>query len=257
MTRLVRRPYGSGHTYTLDGRKADGVTTAISTGYPLPLKQWAADQAANYAVEHWDELGGEPITRRLDRIRYAHVDSLRSAALRGTDLHTYGERLSAGGPVEIPDLYLGPAQAYARFLDRWGIEPIATETPLANTVYGYGGTADLWATIGALDGEVALIDLKTGRAVYDSTALQLAAYRHADLWQPTKGEESEEVPEVAATYVAHVMSDDVELVPVETGAEVFQTFLYVLQTARWIKAHGFKSQRPAIGEALRPEAAAS
>lgn len=254
--RLVRVNHGRGHSYRLDGHKIDGVTTAISTGFPMQLKQWAADTAANYAVEHWDELAEESLTKRLDRIRYAHRATLSAAALRGTEIHGYGERLVHGEEVAIPDEHRGPAEAYAHFLDRWQIEPLATETPLANTEYGYAGTADLWARIGARDDVLALIDLKTGRNVFESTALQLAAYRRADLWQTSglKGSEevaveSTEVPQVSETYVAHIGTDDVRLLPIVTDDLVFREFLYVLMTARWINRHGFNGDEPVIGEA--------
>jgi hypothetical protein len=93
--------------------------------------------------------------------------------------------------------------------------------------------------------------------VYESTALQLAAYRHADLWQTrATGDdgpewvESTDVPAVTEVYVAHVLPDAVRLVPVTAGRDEFRLFLYVLQTARWINAHGWKSDDPVIGEAV-------
>jgi hypothetical protein len=247
--RLVRRDHGRGHSYTLDGIKAYGVTTAISRGFPVQLKQWGADMAANYAVEHWTELTEIGLAQRLDRIRYAHRDALTSAALRGTQLHEYGEKIVHGETVTIPEEYRGPAEAYARFLDTWEIEPIATETPLANTEWGYAGTADLWARVGVHDSAVALIDLKSGRSVYESVALQLAAYRNADLWQPGPGVENSEVPKVDEVFVAHVLPDDCRLIPVRTSGDEFREFLYVLQTARWIDAHGWRSDDPVIGDA--------
>ena len=249
-TRLVRRDHGRGHSYRLDDLKVDGVTTAISRGFPVNLKQWGADAAANYAIEHWDELTDLGLAQRLDRMRYAHRDLLAGAALRGTEIHALGERIVHGEAIEVPDDHRGPVEAYARFLDTWEIEPVATETPLANTEWGYAGTADLWCRIGVHDGALALVDLKTGRSVYESTALQLAAYRRANLWQPEPGVENDEIPVVSEVYVAHVLPDDCQLVPVEAGPDEFREFLYVLQTARWIDAHGWKSDAPVIGEAV-------
>jgi hypothetical protein len=248
--RLVRRDHGRGHSYRLDDRKVDGVTTAISRGFPVNLKQWGADTAANYAIEHWSDLAELGLAQRLDRIRYAHRDVLSGAALRGTRIHEFGEAIVHGTEVEVPEEYRGPAEAYARFLDTWEIDPIATETPIANTEWGYAGTADLWAHVGVHDSAVALIDLKSGRSVYESVALQLAAYRNADLWQPQPGVENTEVPVVSEVYVAHVLPDDCRLVPIVAGDTEFRQFLYVLQTARWIDAHGWKSEDPVVGEAV-------
>lgn len=250
MSRLVRRNYGRGHGYQLDGRKVPGVTTILNA-LPKELKQWAANCAAEHAVENWDELSGLPLTTRLDRIRYAHKDKLKAAALRGTQIHTLGEGLVKGEAVQVPDEHRGPVEAYARFLDEWQIEPIAVETPLGSDVYGgFGGTADLWGTIGVRDRVRALIDLKTGN-VYESVALQLAAYRFAKWWQPNGPEsECEKSPDdVEVVYVAQIGPDAVRMLPVIAGEREFRQFAYVMQTHHWLERHGWKGSEPLIGEA--------
>lgn len=249
--RLARRNHGRGHSYTIDGVKVDGVTTVLNA-LPKQLKQWAADSAANYAVEHWAELSEESLTKRLDRIRFAHRDVLSSAALRGTRIHGYGEGLVHGRDVEIPEEYVGPAEAYARFLDEWQIEPVATESPVASIKYGYGGTSDMTATIGVRDGARALVDLKTGKAVYEDVALQLSAYRHAEIWQPDGPDSETDQPPVDLVYVAHVLPDAVRMLPVRAGDPEFRQFLYVQQTARWLARHGFKGDDPLVGDAVLP-----
>jgi hypothetical protein len=255
--RLKTRKYGAtGHGYTLDGAKVPGVT-AILGALPKQLKQWAADCAANYAVEHWAELTEQPLTKRLDAMRYAHRDVVGAAALRGTTVHRYGEDLVHGRPVEDPE-YLGPAQAYARFLDRWQIEPIATETPIASTVHRYGGRPDLWATIGVRDGATALVDLKTGKNVYEDVVLQLAGYRWADLWQPDGPDSETTLEPVELVYVAHIGPDDVRMIPVDMGNPDpghnphYRQFLYTLQTHLWLEAHGYRGPEPLLGEAETP-----
>lgn len=253
--RLVRRNHGGGHSYLLDGQKIQGVTTILNA-LPKQLTQWASDCAANYAIEHWDDLAEEKLTKRLDRIRYAYRDEVKAAAARGTKIHGYGEHLVNGEDVEIPDEHRGPAEAYARFLDRWDIQPIAIETPLASERYGYAGTADLWATIGARHHQRALIDLKTGKNVYESTVMQLAAYRYAQLWQPDGPDTEGPIAEVDAVYVAHILSDDVRLLPVVCEESQFRAFLYVQQTARWLERHGFRGEEPLIGDAEEPPTSA-
>ena len=247
--RLAVRRYGAtGHGYTLDGEKIDGVTSILDA-LPKALKQWAADCAANYALEHWDELTADTPTRRLDRIRYAHREVVGEAAMRGTLIHRYGEALVAGEPVDAAPEHLGPAQAYARFLDEWKIEPVATETPVCHTGYRYAGRPDLWATIGVRDGARALIDLKTGRNVYESTVLQIAAYRYAQLWQPDGPDSETDLPPVELAYVAHIGADSVRMLPVIAGPDELRAFLVVQHTAQWLAAHGWKGPEPLIGEA--------
>lgn len=245
--RLVRRNYGRGHGYKLDGQKLVGVTTALSVLDKPALRDWYARTAAERAVDEWDELAQLPISQRLERIRWGARDKVQAAALRGTDIHSYGEKLAHGEEVEIPDEHRGPVEAYARWLDRWDVETIATETPLCHTKHLYGGTADLWGKVGALDGATCLLDVKTGKGVYNETGLQLAAYRYADL-MVVDGEEVA-VPEVEHVLVAHVLPDDVRTVPAVADEKTFRDFLYVLQVWRSVQSW---EEWPLIGAALQP-----
>lgn len=259
-SRVTSRRYGAtGRGYFIDGDKVPGVTTILNA-LPKQLKQWAADCSANYAVEHWDELTEKSLTKKLDAIRYAHRDVVGEAALRGTEIHSYGEKLVKGESVDIPEEYAGPASAYARFVDRWQIEFVATEAVIGNVTRRYGGRGDLWATIGKRDNAYAYIDLKTGNNVYESTQLQCVAYDNAELWQP-EGPESEEPYEpVDLIYVAHILPDDVRMLPVRgiggatrPGAADFRAFLYVQQVSQWLEAHGFRGEEPLIGAAAHPD----
>ena len=142
----------------------------------------------------------------------------------------------------VPHHFRGNAaavQALARFMDAWDIEPLGVETLLASTTHGYAGTADLWATVGALDGQRALLDLKTGGGIYREYALQLAGYRWADFLQAEDGTE-QPVPEVDACYCIHLDrkgpdGPQVRLVPVTVTRDTFATFLSLLDTLRWLK----------------------
>jgi len=53
------------------------------------------------------------------------------------------------------------------------VEPILVETPFVSGL-GFGGTIDLY---GKVDGELALVDFKTGSGIYDEMFFQLAAYK--------------------------------------------------------------------------------
>lgn len=247
--RLKRRNYGRGHGYQLDGEKILGVTTVIDVLDKPALRDWYARQAAERAVNEWDALAELPITERLERIRWGARDRVREAAMRGTEIHTLGDRLARGEDVDVPDQHRGPVEAYARFLDEWQIETIASETPLASTEHRYGGTADLWATIGVRDNAPALVDVKTGRGIYSEVGLQLAAYRYADVYQPENGLEVP-VPAVDLVYVAHVLPDAVRMVPVIATPRVFRTFLYLLHVKRDVNAW---EDWPLVGAAVRPD----
>lgn len=250
--RLVRRNAGRGHWYMVDGVKVPGVTTVCGNLPKRALVDWAGRVTAEYAVDHWAELDAAPPSERLNTLTRARFNATSAAALRGNQIHALGERVSHGESVDA-----GPHQteveAYARFLDRWDVEVIATETPVAHTTIGYAGTADAWATFGRGDlaGARVLLDIKTGRAVYDETALQLTAYRHADVWQPDGPDSEQPLPWADAVVVAHVLTDDVEVVPIVDDERHWRQFRYLLETTRWLDAG------PWIGSPLMPPAVAS
>ncbi len=54
------------------------------------------------------------------------------------------------------------------------LEPIIVEAPLSSDIYGYGGTPDCLARV---NGELELLDFKTGKAIWNEFFYQLAAYR--------------------------------------------------------------------------------
>lgn len=243
--RLVRRNHGRGHSYQLDGHKVPGVTT-ISGALPKnALINWAGKVTAEYAVDHWDELAAAPPSERLNTLTRARYASSSAAALRGTQIHALGDAVSRGEPVDA-GVHQGEVEAYARFLDRWDVAVLATETPCANTAYGYAGTADAWATFGRgpLEGQRVLLDIKTGKGVYDETALQLTGYARCDLWHPKGPETEEPLPPVDSVVVAHILTDAVELLPVTCDQAQWLQFQYLLQTARWL------DNGPYIGEPM-------
>jgi hypothetical protein len=247
MTRLVRRNYGRGHGYKLDGEKIPGVTTALDVLAKPALVRWAAEEAAKRAVDEWDTLAELPISERLERIRWGARDKTQAAALRGTQIHDLGHALAEGRDVDVPPEHVGPVQAYARWFEKWDIQPVAAETPLASVTHKYGGTSDLWCEIGKRDGQRALVDIKTGKGIYQEVAWQMAGYRYSDLCV-VDGEEIP-TPEVDAVYVAHVLSDDVRMIPVECTPATFRAFLYILQTWREVQA---AAEWNPIGEAIQP-----
>lgn len=248
-TRIEKRGRGS---YRIDGKKALSVTTVLSTAVPKQLTKWAAETVADRVVDEWDDLVTMTPSERRKRLVGAPFDSSRTAAHRGTRIHALGEAVSHGRDVTVPDELVGPVEAYARFMDRWDVETLATETPLGHPDLLIAGTSDLWCKIGRL-GTTALVDLKTGKGVYNEAALQLAAYRHLPLWQPRPGIEGETM-DVDACFVAHIGTDDVRLVPVDAGEAEWREFRFLVESARWIIAS--KDDSP-IHDALDFEEVAS
>lgn len=134
----------------------------------------------------------------------------------------------------------------------------ATEVCVMSPTYGVAGTADGFLTI---DGTRFIFDIKTSRETLDSqgnqrspypeVALQLAGYRFAELaavWRPRRTEKwrrryylisADEramgvpVPEVDTGLCLHVTPGSCEGYPIRCDEEVYRSFLFVLEAARW------------------------
>lgn len=268
MARFTRKNQGSSHSYYLDGIRIPGVTTVIGIMDKPGLVGWAAEQSASYAVENWEMLAGLPMIERAKKIQQARFATNRRAVVKGNRVHALGEQLAHGKTVDVPLDIRSQVQAYARFLDAWGLEAVATETPVCSTEWAYGGTFDLIARSPRFG--TALMDIKTGKGVYDEVALQLNAYAACDLRLvsrevvgPRGGVRTEwvEAPmvEVDRLLVAHVMDDVVELVPVGLDAGIGEAFLHMLEIYEsWVKRVGWEfrdeeSYNPPVGKPIWPE----
>jgi hypothetical protein len=244
---IRRKNTAKGHHYVdAAGTRVPGVTTILDKGIPKPaLINWAANATADAAINDWDELAAMPPAQRLkalQRARYAEKDA---AARRGSEVHSLAEKLIAGDSVQVPDAIAGHVEACVQFLDDFGFEPEHVEFSIASYAHGYAGTGDWIAAVhlpSTADvpadwrpyrgGKIRLLgDWKTSRSgIFGETALQLAAYRYAEVLLPADGGEMA-MPEVDACAAVHLRADGYSLVPVVAGPDQFRAFLYVQQVA--------------------------
>lgn len=235
-----RKDTARGHHYVdRDGTRVPGVTTILGDGVPKPaLINWSANETAAAAVNRWDELAQMPPAQRLEALKKARYETKDAAANKGTELHLIGEHLIKGEGVQVAPELVPYAEGYARFLEAFDVEPVHVEFSIASYRYGYAGTADLIArlTIPGVGRVLALVDLKSNRSgIFGETALQLAAYRYADVLIPA-GAPEQPMPEVDATYAVHITPSGSHLIPVTAGPEQHRQFLYAQQVAQWSKA---------------------
>jgi hypothetical protein len=244
MSRVKRINRGRGHSYLIDGRPAVGVTTAMGVLGKPALINWAANITAAYAVDHWDQLTAEPPSKRLDilkRARYADVDQ---ASRRGTDVHALAEKLVQGGEVDVPDELAGHVESTVKFLNEWEPEPILTETVVAHLHWRYCGTAD--GVFRLRDGSVMIYDWKTSRSgLYAESALQLAAYAHAEVYLDNDGvEQPMSALGIAGGLGVHIRSDGYDVYRLDISDAVFKDFLHCLWCYRMTveRMDGWKSE---------------
>lgn len=237
---ISRRNYGRSHGYVDgNGQKMPGVTTILGDGLPKKaLINWAANATAEYAVDNWEELSGMSMTERLKKLQGGRYGVTDKAKRRGTEVHGFGERLVKGEAVKnVPAELRGHVEAYTRFLDAFQVDPVAVEFTVASYRFGYAGTGDLIADLvdpADPDGDPVrwLLDLKTNeKGIYGETALQLAAYRYADVIV-VDGEEKPMIP-VERTGAIHITASSAELIPTVSGEQQLKDFRYAQQIKRW------------------------
>ena len=232
--RIDKMAFGKPTHYYEDanGKRIPGVTTILNEGLPKPaLINWAANATAEAAVNRWDELTDMGPADRLKILKAARYEDRDQAAKRGTEVHDLAEKLMLGQEVTVPDEPRGHVEAYVRFLDDWGPNPVLTEVTVVNYTHGYAGTLDMIFNRG--DGNI-LADIKTTRSgIYGETALQLAAYRYAEVYLTADGEH--DLPDIEDTWAIWVRADGYSVIPVNTSPAVFDDFRRVAATARAAK----------------------
>jgi hypothetical protein len=240
---------GSRHSYEIDGQPAAGATKALAEGFPKPaLIGWASNVVADLVMDRWDELltmAPSDRDRLLRRARYEYRDE---AADRGKRAHTMIYQLARGAEVDVPDELKGYADAYDRFVEQWKPREVLLETPVFSFEFRYAGTLDVVADLA--DGQRWLLDWKTGKNVYPEVALQLAAYRYADVYLDANGETQ---PMIAVDACASVwVQDGVYTVrPVEVTPDTFAAFGAVLDVAAWRSVYDHINDG-AVGAAIDP-----
>jgi hypothetical protein len=231
---------GKGHSYRIDGRPADGVTTLIGDGTrKKALEAWGIRSVAEYAAKHLDQLvqmqpmGEAAIVQALKQSPYTERDQ---AANRGTEVHALAEELIHGRPVDVPPELAGHVDSYVRFLDDWQPEPILVERTVAHRKWNYCGTFD--AVYRLPDGRVVIGDIKTSRSgIFAEAALQLAAYRHAEVYLDDDGAEKP-MADLGIDDIGHglwIRRYGYDVLPIPIGESVFRAFLHIAYGARWMR----------------------
>lgn len=246
-TGTYRRQYGRGHAYYVDGHKVPGVTTLIKGGLPIQLTKWAAETAAGYAIDHWDELAELPLSERYKKISAAPNADRTAAGVRGTRIHKLAEPLAHGEEVAVPEDLRGHVESCVAFLDGYKVRPVLTEAPVFSRRHRYGGSPDLIADVEYPSSQRVLIDWKSNRkGPYSDTAFQLAGYRYAEFYLDD-GDQEQPVPEVDACWVVWLRADGYDVYPYHADQHVFRQFLYIAQCAQ-----AAEDSRDYRGDALTP-----
>lgn len=212
MTRLT---FSAGnHAYYLKdpdtGRKTrvTSVTTLLNLLAKPALVKWAARTAADYAVDHWDDLAALPLSERQKMIAGAPEQSRDQKAASGTAIHSLAEDMIAGRPVDVPPDLLPKVEGLARWWERSGLTLLASERRVWSDeddlgLCAYAGTFD--ALVSHPTRGLGIIDWKTGSGVYGDMGVQIVAYADAD-WH-VEDDTDRPAPVVDWTGIVHVRPD--------------------------------------------------
>jgi hypothetical protein len=196
MPEIIGRSY-KGHAYwLLDGRKTPS-PSKIKLEAPY-LDNYHASEAIDAVIDTWDDLLAMPDQSMRRKALLGSVLARYSyAAERGRECHRLMEALvngiqaTLGDPMIVTDPVLAArlqsdpsiprdAEAAARALALFRIDPVFTEQPIINRKWQYTGTCDLIATSPAFgDDQPTILDYKFTKQVWPDYALQQSAYSHA------------------------------------------------------------------------------
>jgi len=259
------------------------VTTVIGALDKPALVYWSAEETAKAAVAAANSLptriaedGDEETVKWLTGARFRRPRGQRTAAELGTSVHAACEEYALSGIRPEVDAEVLPfLDQFDRWLDQAQPSYQATEVCVYHPGYGYAGQADAFLTI---DGVRFLTDYKTSRTSFDkrgyarkpypeSVALQLAAYRYAEMaavWRPRRMEQMRRryyllseaeraqavpVPEVDAGLVIQITPEFCTAYPVTISEPVFEAFLHVQESARWVN----ETSKKVMGQPLEFE----
>lgn len=270
-----------------DDRRLWSVTTLIGALDKPALVPWAALRTAEAAVDDRDvwmsRLEREGRASAIDYLknsRFRGGRGERSATELGTAVHKACEHAAIYGsfrPEDTADKELAPfLRQFRSFLREFQPKYTAAEVTVFSPTYGYAGTCDAFMEI---EGVRYIVDLKTSREGLDSrgdlkrpypeVALQLAAYRHAEMaavWRARAHEqwkrryyllsEAERamavpVPEVDHGLALFICPDRYALHPVRCDEPIFDAFLATVDAARFV----FETSKDVVGNPLIPPSA--
>ncbi|WP_035796346.1 hypothetical protein [Kitasatospora mediocidica] len=253
----IPKPSAGWYRDKVTGAKYRRVTTILSLGSTKGdvLSRWAAGVVADTAFANLPQLVAASL--RPDE-RTEKRDWLSRAALRkrderadvGSAVHRIIEAHVLGEPIPadlVEDPEMAPYLAnFLRFVEEWEVEFEASEMVVGSPEFGYAGTLDyllrsplIASALGAATTATFMGDTKTGgeldvKGVYPEAALQMSAYRNAEIAWLRDGS-TVPMPATHSTgVVLHLRPEGYRLIPVVCDDQVFAHFRVVQQAAEWM-----------------------
>jgi hypothetical protein len=265
----IPKPSQGWYRDKVTGDKLRRVTTILSQGSTKGdvLALWAANLVAETAFANLPALVNASLypdqqTAMYDWLRRAPLRKKDERADIGSAVHQIIEAEVLGQPI-APGLLDDPEMApylhhFGRFVREWDVTFEASEMVVGNRTAGYAGTLDYLLRSPLIAAEfdipastVLMGDTKTGgeldgKGVYPEAALQMAAYRKAEVAWLRDGS-TVPMPATHSTgVVLHLRPEGYRLIPVVCDDQVFAAFRIVQQAADWVSGLSKQVVRPAL-----------
>jgi len=158
--------------YWEDDQPFVSVTTVLGVIEKPALRYWATKQV------YW-AMALDPSLSEKEALA-APFRKSKNAMRRGTLVHSMVEAYKHN--QKYVNTIAEPTRKYAQAFYNWvtdnNVEVLVQEKSLVSRRYCYAGTFDLLVRF-KNSGRVLVVDIKTGRGIYEEVFLQLSAYKHA------------------------------------------------------------------------------
>jgi hypothetical protein len=251
--------------YTWQGRIVPSVTSVRNmAGQPHALVSWKVAKVCDRAVDELDTLvammsrPAKPRERVLEKnrrkearawLRQAHEEARDRAAAAGTAVHRAAELGATPSTVEDytdPDSGVVIAaedirpklRQYLAWLEESGAKVIHQERQVWNLSLGYAGSFDLMVRFP--NGELWIVDIKTGNATYSDHVLQQVAYLMAEfIGQDDVIDETAtaHLHQVAGVAILHLQDEGWEFIRPVADTRAWRAFQGLLAFATWSRDH--------------------
>ncbi|MGW1497525.1 hypothetical protein ACWCQW_02855 [Streptomyces mirabilis] len=265
----IPKPSQGWYRDKVTGDKLRRVTTILSQGSTKGdvLALWAANLVAETAFANLPALVNASLypdqrTEMYDWLRRAPLRKKDERADIGSAVHQIIEAEVLGQPIAeglLDDPEMAPyLHHFGRFVREWDVTFEASEMVVGNRTAGYAGTLDYLLRSPLIAAEfdipastVLMGDTKTGgeldvKGVYPEAALQMSAYRKAEVAWLRDGS-TVPMPATHSTgVVLHLRPEGYRLIPVVCDDQVFAAFRIVQQAADWVSGLSKQVVRPAL-----------
>lgn len=233
-------------------------------GSPYPLVQWMVGKVCDRAVDEIDTLvammsrEAKPRERVVEKnrrkearswLRQAMTEDRDAAATLGTAVHQAAEEEMQPGELEdftdadgnvvasAEDVRPRLRQYYA-WLDDSGAVPVLKERQVWNLTLGYAGSFDM--IVRFPNGELYIVDIKTGKGTYGDHVLQQVAYLMAEFIGERgiiDDDATAILKRVNGVAILHLQDDGWEFKRLDIGRSEWEAFAGLLSFARWTHEH--------------------